>query len=113
MRYYTKSWYNLLQQTNDTSLLTPIPDNPYSDSDIQIFYDIQLSNAITQDQKEHASNPTLEYLEQIINTEPFDPEDCYAPDYNTGTYIHLDTIDKARAWIEKEKEKHHHKRYPI
>ena len=43
MRYYTKDWYELMQNLHYVSGMTVVPDKEYTDAEIRAFYDADLA----------------------------------------------------------------------
>ncbi len=73
MKYYTKEWYELMQNLHYVSGMTVVPDKEYTDAEIQAFYDADLAAEIEHDRRI--------YEERQM---PFDPaetiqcfEECY------------------------------------
>ena len=49
MKYYTKEWYELMQNLHYVSGMTVVPDKKYTDAEIQAFYDADLTEEIEHD----------------------------------------------------------------
>ena len=81
MRYFTKEWYELMQQQIGVEGLTKVADKVYSDAEIQAFYERDLKKEIAHDRKLHNVKPTFELEEELLRPENFKPEnflfDCH------------------------------------
>lgn len=73
MRYYTKEWYELMQNLHYVSGMIVAPDKEYTDAEIQAFYDADLAEEIEHDRRLYEEWQS-----------PFDPaetiqcfEECY------------------------------------
>ena len=105
MRYFTKEWYELMQQQIGVEGLTKVADKVYSDAEIQAFYERDLKKEIAHDRKLHNLKPTFELEEELLRPENFKPEnflfedEAYTPSEavksysekvaaDTGSYVH-------------------------
>ena len=61
MRYFTKEWYELMQQQIGVEGLTKVADKVYSDAEIQAFYERDLKKEIAHDRKLYNMKPTFEW----------------------------------------------------
>ena len=73
MRYYTKDWYELMQNLHYVSGMTVVPDKEFTEEEIKAFYDADLAEEIEHDRRFHEERGTV-----------FDPtetiqcfEECY------------------------------------
>lgn len=73
MKYYTKEWYELMQNLHYVSGMTVVPDKEYTGEEVQAFYDADLAEEIEHDRRIYEERGAL-----------FDPaetiqcfEECY------------------------------------
>ncbi|MBR4410369.1 MAG: DUF4085 family protein [Firmicutes bacterium] len=64
MRYYTKDWYQLMQNSHYVSGMKVLPDKEYTDEEIKSFYDADLAEELEHDRRFHEERGT-----------DFDPEE--------------------------------------
>jgi len=103
MRYYTKEWYDLMQRLSYTSGMTMIPDNRYSDEEIQAFYESDLREEIENDRKLHNTPPDYSWAERLLDPDGFDPKNMLFENGETGELFHPDSPEIAREYIEQER----------
>ena len=101
MRYFTKEWYELMQQQVGVDGLTKVADKVYSDAEIQAFYERDLKKEIAHDRKLHNMKPTFELEEELLRPENFKPENFLFEDEMTGEMYHPATVEIAREHLEK------------
>ena len=101
MRYFTKEWYELMQQQIGVEGLTKVADKVYSDVEIQEFYERDLKKEIANDRKLHDLKPTFELEEELLRPENFKPENFLFEDEMTGEMYHPATVEIARERLEK------------
>jgi len=101
MRYFTKEWYELMQQQIGVEGLTKVADKVYSDAEIQAFYERDLKKEIAHDRKLYNMKPTFELEEELLRPENFKPENFLFVDEMTGEMYHPSTVEIAREHLEK------------
>ena len=101
MRYFTKEWYELMQQQIGVEGLAKVADKVYSDAEIQAFYEKDLKKEIAHDRKLHNMKPTFELEEELLRPENFKPENFLFEDEATGEMYHPATAEIAREHLEK------------
>ncbi|MDE6293671.1 MAG: DUF4085 domain-containing protein [Clostridiales bacterium] len=57
MKYFTKEWYDLMQQLHYTLCMRPIADKDYTDAEIEALYKRKLAASIRHDRKEYNAPP--------------------------------------------------------
>jgi len=103
MKYYTKEWYELMQQQQYTSGMQKIPDKTYSDQEIQAFYDADLAAEVAHDREIYDTAPNYDWYETLLDPSRFHPHMFLFINEETGRQFHPDTPDEARQYIEQER----------
>lgn len=102
MKYYTKEWYELMQNLHHTSGLQKIPDKVYSDREIQLFYDADLAAEVAHDEELYNTPPDYGPYETLLKPDVFQPHIFFFVDEETGETFHPETPETARQYIERE-----------
>ncbi len=102
MKYYTKEWYELLQQQHYTSGLKKVPDKMYSNQEIQAFYDADLDEEVNNDIKIYNTPPDYSWAEHLLDPTNFQPNYFLFENEETGELFHPETSEIARQYIEQE-----------
>ncbi len=103
MRYYTKDWYELMQNLHYVSGMTVVPDKEYTDAEIQAFYDADLAEEIEHDRELYNTPPMQINLEDLLEPEAFSPDMFLFEDEATGKLYHPKTAEEAGSVLEKKK----------
>jgi len=103
MRYYTKEWYELMQNLHYVSGMKVVPDKEYTDAEIQAFYDADLAEEIEHDRRlyESRAEDVSMDMEPLLAPEVFRPEIFLFKDEETGKMFHPKTADEARDLLQK------------
>jgi hypothetical protein len=102
MRFYTKEWYALMQDTG--SDFKKIPDGNYTDAEIDALYQKQLKKEIASDRRSYNSEPFFLPLDDLITEENFDPEDwLLVADEKTGAVCHPKSAREVRENLEAQR----------
>ena len=103
MKYYTKEWYELMQNLHYVSGMTVVPDKEYTDAEIQAFYDADLTEEIEHDRWLYDTPPVFFDFEEELTAEGFRPDLFLFEDETTGKLYHPETAEEARTVLEKQK----------
>ena len=104
MKFYTKEWYELMQHQNYTSGLKKIPDQVYTDEDIQTFYDKDLKDEIARDRKIHNTPPgPFDWEDDLLLPDRFTPDTFLFENEETGELFHPETPEIARYYLEENR----------
>lgn len=103
MRYYTKDWYELMQNLHYVSGMTVIPDKEYTDTEIQAFYDADLAEEIEHDRELYHTPPMQINLEHLLEPDVFSPDMFLFEDEATGKLYYPETVEEAGIVLEKKK----------
>lgn len=104
MNFYTKEWYELMQQQFYTSGLRKIPDKVYSNKEIKDFYQRALKAEIARDRRLYNTPPSYEWTESLLLPETFNAEDFLFIDEENEEMFHPKTAEIAKEYIEKERQ---------
>ena len=103
MRYYTKDWYELMQNLHYVSGMTVVPDKEYTDAEIRAFYDADLAEEITNDRELYNTPPVHLDLEDMLDPAAFRPEMFLFEEEITGKMYHPQTPEEARLVLNAQK----------
>lgn len=103
MRYYTKDWYELMQNLHYVSGMTVVPDKEYTDAEIQAFYDADLAEEIEHDRILYEERVAFFDYESLLEPDVFRPDIFLFEDSATGNLYHPANADEARQVLERQK----------
>ncbi len=105
MKFYTKEWYELMQQMDYTTGMKKIPDKVYSDKEIKAFYDADLKAEIARDRKIHNTPPgPYDWEDELLAPDRFSPDIFLFENEETGEVFHPQTPEIARHYLEQERQ---------
>jgi hypothetical protein len=104
MRFYTKEWYNLMQQMDVGTDLKKLPDREYTEADLSALYEKKLKQEIARDRRFYNTDPTLplSLFDDLLAEEDFDPEDWLTVNEDTGEVSHPTSPEEVRAELEAD-----------
>jgi len=98
MRYYTKEWYERMQELYSVEDLRIIADRTYSDAEIQAFYDADMEDAIRRAYADYETPPSFEMEEELR-----DPRQVIIFNEQTGEVSHPASLAEAREHLAQER----------
>lgn len=98
MRYYTKEWYEQMQELYSVEDLRVIADKLYSDAEIQAFYDADLEEAIRRAHTDYETPPSFGVEEELQ-----DPRQVIIFNEQTGEVSHPASLEEAREHMAQER----------
>ena len=98
VRYYTKEWYEQMQELYSVEDLRVIADKLYSDAEIQAFYDADLEEAIRRAHTDYETPPSFGVEEELQ-----DPRQVIIFNEQTGEVSHPASLEEAREHMAQER----------
>ncbi len=102
MKYLTKEWYKLAQETDYTLCVKKIRQKAYSEAEIKKFYNKALIRRITDAKREYNSVPDDDYRLELLDKADFNLKDWSIIDEETGFSFDPATKTELRDYLEAE-----------
>ncbi len=102
MKYYTKAWYELMQDIGSADDFKKIPDKIYTAKEIKELYQKKLKKEIREEKRSYDSEPFFLFGPEDIEQDQFDPEDWLIVDEETNEVSVPESIEQVVQQLEEE-----------
>lgn len=101
MKYYTKEWYQLMQEWGMDGMFKKIPDGEYNTASIKALYNKKLKNRIAEERRRYNQEPDMFHVEEFLTEENFTPDLWIYFDEESGQEVKASSVEDV---IRREKE---------
>lgn len=116
MKYFTKEWYELMQNMHYTEGFEPIEYKEFTDEDIKMLYDIKLREWIEEEKKAYEDKPDYSDIYEMLENKEFNPSEWLFVDEKNKQVIEPATKQEVFEHLKQEEKqaiKEYNKRKPF
>jgi len=116
MKYFTKEWYELMQNIHYTEGFETLADKEFTDEDIKILYDKKLNEWINEEKEIYEEKPDYSEFYDSLGNKEFNPTDWLFVDEKKKEVIEPSTKEEVIEHLkfeEKQAIKEYNKRKPF
>ena len=116
MKYFTKEWYELMQNIHYTEGFEILEDKEFTDQDIKMLYDKKMNEWINEEKEAYEEKPDYSDLYDALESKEFNPVDWLFVDENKKEVIEPSTKEEVIEHLkfeEKQALKEYNKRKPF
>lgn len=102
MKYFTKEWYELMQNIDYTNGFVDIPDKDYSETEIQELYNDKLNGWIKDEREIYECKPDFTDIYDMLDNNEFNSNDWIFVDEKTGQVLEPSTREEVIENLKRE-----------